>query len=100
EDWRGVLQRFSQELQKPFEYYYARAEKDLPRTAELLAEEFNELWWNEDRYSGSRDNFRRVVGSVSDPLKIEISHYLRSIDLPELDAALSEELELFRQTAA
>jgi hypothetical protein len=100
EDWRALLERFSQELPRPFEYYFARAERDLPRTAELLAEAFNELWWNGDRYRDSREKSKGVVGAVADPLKIEISLYLGSIGTPELAAPLSEELELFKKTAA
>lgn len=100
EDWRALLQRFSQGLPRPFEYYFARAQKDLPQTAELLAEAFNEVWWNDDRYLESREKYKDCVGAVSDPLKIEVSHYLGTIDATEVDARLDDELELFRQTAA
>lgn len=54
EDWRGLLARFCSDL-KPFGYYLSKANGDLPAVANLMSEDFNELWWSSDSYEVSRN---------------------------------------------
>jgi hypothetical protein len=79
EDWEGLLKKFCLKLPRDFTYYLSSAEGSLPHTATLMAEDFFDVWWNEDddTYRNSREVFKDKVKDKSSPLKIEISNYIR-----------------------
>lgn len=79
EDWRGLLSRFCV-AGKPFEYYLASANGDLPAVASLLAVDFNEHWWHADEFKVSVEQNKNKVTDVTSALRIEISRHLRSRD--------------------
>ncbi|MFD1170815.1 SIR2 family protein [Oceanobacillus caeni] len=79
EDWEGLLDRFSKSVNKDFDYYLSTARNNLAKVAELIAEDFHEVWWKEEKYSASREEFKGRIPSTHSALKIEISKYLRDI---------------------
>jgi len=76
EDWSGILARFCAPI-KDFNYYLAKADGDLPLTATYIADDFYEWWWSSDEVKESREEFSKKVNKKSDPLKYEITKYLR-----------------------
>lgn len=78
EDWRGLLTKFCL-AGKPFEYYLASANGDLPTVATLLAADFNQYWWQADEFKTSVAQNKDKVANVTSALRIEISNYLRSM---------------------
>lgn len=97
EDWTGLLQRFASITDKPYEYYRASANGDLPRIASEIAKRLHEIWWSEAQFNDSRAKFADVAVNHDSALKIEIAKYLRLVsdNLIEGDE-LSRELTLFK----
>lgn len=54
ESWAALLERFASFAPTPYEYYFSSANGDLPTVATLLAQDFHEVWWNNDRFETSR----------------------------------------------
>ncbi|MDF3860457.1 SIR2 family protein [Achromobacter denitrificans] len=75
EDWGTLLRRFSHGL-KPYEYYLASADGDLPTVATLLASDFHHHWWAADEYKDSRDKNKSRTKDATSALRIEICNYL------------------------
>ena len=98
EDWKALLKKFSAGLPQPFEYYYGQANRDLPQTAALIANDFYNIWWNDPAYQASRDAFKDDVVSQSSCLKYEIAKYMigRSY-APGADAAMDAEILLLKK---
>lgn len=79
DDWKGLLSRFCV-AGKPFEYYLAAANGSYPGVAKLLAEDFNEFWWESDGYKGSVERQKHKIVDVTSALRIEICNYLTTLD--------------------
>ena len=93
EDWGELLKYFCSDLDYSYKKYYGEANGELPKVAELIANDFYDIWWSSDKYSDSRDKYENIVGSKKSPLKIEIANYLKSRCLKEN----IEELNLLKQ---
>lgn len=97
EDWGSLLRRFSDGL-KPYEYYLATANADLPKVATLIADDFHDLWWSDTKYETSREKHKSKLRDKTSALRIEICNYLNEISgtsftetaFPEEVAALSK----------
>lgn len=99
EDWEGLLTKFS--TNQPFNYYKGLANKDLAKAAGLLANDFYELWWKDKKYENSRVMYQNYdMNNSTTPLRIEISNYLRNINLVnphyQNEENLLQEIELLR----
>ena len=81
EDWKGLLRRFTKELSRPFEYYLSASNSHLPKTAELIGEDFHTIWWEADSYRLSREQYKTAMTKKSSPLRVEICEYLKSLPL-------------------
>lgn len=79
EDWKGLLSRFCV-MGKPFEYYLASADGNLPLAAKLLAADFNEYWWTAPDFSTSVERHKTKIEDSTSALRIEISNYLKTLD--------------------
>jgi hypothetical protein len=79
EDWRGLLSRFCLSGQ-PFEYYLASADGDYPTIAKLVGDDFNSLWWHDEKYKESREKNKTNIKDKTSALRIEISNYLNTLD--------------------
>lgn len=97
EDWHSLLRRFSEGL-KPYEYYHATANGDLPMVASLIADDFHDRWWADSKYEPSREKHKAKVRDKTSALRIEICNHINSIAgsgftetaFPEEIAALSK----------
>lgn len=99
EDWEGLLTKFS--INQPFNYYKGLANKDLAKAASLLAKDFYESWWKDEKYKISRETYQNYdMNNPTTPLRIEISNYLRNINLVnsyyQNEENLLKEIELLR----
>jgi len=79
EDWAGLLSRFSVSG-RPFGYYLASANGDVPAAAKLLAIDFNEYWWSAEEFSGSVERYSSRITNTTSALRIEICNYLLGLD--------------------
>lgn len=94
EDWASLLSRFSV-VGKPFDYYRATADGDLPAAAKLLASDFNQHWWTAQEYEASVKNNKGKITNSTSALRIEISNYLAGLDpVAAVKGVHSEEIEL------
>lgn len=97
DDWASLLRRFCVGI-RPFEYYLASANGDLPMAAQLIAEDFHEYWWASEEYESSMAINSDKVKVKSSALRIEICSYLNEVatggfsttDFPEEIALLSQ----------
>jgi hypothetical protein len=95
-DWAGLLKNFAKDSIH-FSRLKANANGDLPTTATLLAKDFSDRWWEEPRYEESRKKVGELMVTENSPLKYEISEYLRSKSLSEIDG-LSHEINSLKNT--
>lgn len=96
DDWMGLLRRFAEKTDYPFERYRADASRDTGRMASAIAERFNPIWWESELYSSSRSAFPDPE-SWQSPLKIETGQYLMEAtkNVPS-SGPLADELELLK----
>lgn len=92
EDWSGMLSRFCGDIRE-FDYYLASANSKLPAAASLIAKDFHDVWWKEEKYAAARVAAKDGVKSVDAALKREIATYLSGISLEGLaDGQIQKEL--------
>jgi len=94
ESWVELLAKFSEGV-KNFEYYLGSADGNMPQAAQLLAEDYFEYWWNDEKFEESRVSHGKRMHRKSSPLKLEVSKYLKekSKNPPNADQ-LRQELAL------
>ncbi|PSD43650.1 hypothetical protein C7E23_15345 [Elizabethkingia anophelis] len=61
-------------LPRPFEYYKANANSNMPEIAMKMGEDFNNIWWESDEFEQSREDFKTKTETKYSPLKYEISN--------------------------
>jgi hypothetical protein len=94
EDWAGLLSRFCV-AGKPFEYYRATADGDIPAATKLLAADFNQYWWTAKEYETSVSNHKAKIENATSALRFEISNYLAELDpLAAAKEGYGEEIKL------
>ena len=97
EDWKGLMERFSDLVPKEFDYYSSTSSNDWAKAAEMMAEDFHPIWWNDDSYKDSREEFKGRINSIFSPLKIEVAKYLRDIKYEEgQDQNTDKEIEALK----
>ena len=79
EDWEGLLTKFCN-TGKSFKYYKSSADGNLAKAAELLANDFHEVWWKDDSYIANREKYESFSKDTTSALRIEISHYLKNLN--------------------
>lgn len=105
ENWEGLLSEFADRISdNEFAYniYKQRAEVQkynsglLPKIAELIENDFNQVWFEEKKFSENRERHRENITKGVSPLKIEIGDYMisKSANIVEEYKA---EIDLFRQ---
>lgn len=79
EDWKSLLKKYCI-CGHPFEYYLSTGDGTYPKAAELIAVDFNKVWWSSDEFSESRERFSDRITDSTSALRIEISQYLSKIN--------------------
>lgn len=98
EDWEGLLRRFAALTPRPYEFYRASAEGDLPTVASKIAEVFHDIWWTSDDFEASRREWASSTEGIESALKVEIAKHLSV--LPSMDGlgpTESAEIALLRE---
>lgn len=95
--WAQLLERFANQIGKPYARYHSAANGDYPKIATALAQDFHNHWWDDERYEASRTTYPNPQ-KISSPLKIEVSAYVAGLlaNLPD-KGALREEIELLKK---
>ncbi|KAF9658221.1 SIR2 family protein [Tenacibaculum sp. ZH5_bin.1] len=98
ETWADLLGKITDEIgmANSFRYYLSKANGDLPEVASIIAEEFYDLWWKEERFKESRKEFQDKVRTSQCPFKFEITKYIRNKGLTNIKE-LEHEINLFRK---
>jgi hypothetical protein len=95
EDWEGLLRRFAELTERPYEYFRSSGDGIPPAIATEIARELHSVWWMSSAFSDSRDKYRSEAIGRESALKIEISRYLENISTSRITIShLQEELEL------
>lgn len=102
ESWKDLLSKFAIEADcKNINDYISsieNGENRLEEVATLLSKDFRDKWWVLDKYKDSVSKYSSEIKNISSPLKLEISNYLKEIDIEEkisqLDEDLSSEIKL------
>ncbi|CAH3451635.1 TPA: SIR2 family protein [Enterobacter kobei] len=84
-DWKSLLEKYCI-FGKPFEYYLATGDSTYPTAARLIAEDFNQEWWQDARFASSREKYHKKVVDKTSALRFEICEYLTNA----LDVSLTE----------
>lgn len=68
-----------------FEYYNSKANSVLEDVASLMAHDFHEVWWKDERFKESRETYKEYGSMINkeSPLKYEISKYLKDKKLDD-----------------
>jgi len=96
DDWASLLERFSTKLSKEYKFYTSKSGNALPKVATMIAEEFYDIWWSSEAYAEQRKTYENEIKNYDSPLKIEISSYLKNIQMIE-DGALQTEIGLLKE---
>jgi hypothetical protein len=97
--WVQLLKRMAALTPHPYAYYATKANNNSPATASAIAEQFHELWWTDDRFEDSREQFGDRLTSKEGPLKVEVARYTESVlrDLPPDRSVEGQELTRLRK---
>ncbi len=98
EDWEGLIRKFCDFVPKGFAYYRSTSNSKWDVAAQMIAEDFHEIWWNDDYYSRSREEYEELATNRKSPLKIEIAKYLKGIKyVSGINSNYDEELEVLKE---
>jgi hypothetical protein len=98
EDWEGLLRRFAELTERPYEYFRSSGDGIPPAIATEIARELHSVWWASSDFSDSRDKYKSEAIGRESALKIEISRYLENISTARTTISqLQEELEFLAQ---
>lgn len=106
ENWEGLLRRFamlSRDNEFAYEMYLQQAKNEdapeglLPKIAELIERDFNEKWFQDERFRDSREEYRHHVQQGVTPFKIEIAKYMKGFSTRIKDE-LNEEIQLLKKS--
>lgn len=96
DDWAGLLRRFADLTDQPYERYVSATNGEMPAVATAIAERFHDIWWEKKEFAASRKINTNPIGRSS-PLKIEIANYLMaSAGTLPTDGPLAEEIASLR----
>lgn len=96
ETWSDLLARFCANISE-YGLYLSNANGDLPRTASLIADDFNPMWWKHPEFEASKQEYGKEVTEKSASLKYEIARYLRGLSLEYKDKGLEDEIKALSQ---
>lgn len=99
ENWKDLLKKYCVNGMKPFDYYYSKANGDLPSVATEMSNDFFEIWWTSPIYESSRVQCMQngQMTSKSSPLKYEISKYMLSFNFDNINDNYKTEFESLKE---
>lgn len=97
--WENLLKEMVNKLSlsKPYEYYKSTSNSNLAKVATLMGEEFNEIWWNEEKFLDSRKNFQKIANTKYSPIKYEISRRIRENTVISNVEEIEREIKLLKK---
>lgn len=97
--WELLLMEICKDLglKKPYNFYKSNADSKLPKVATIIGQDFNEIWWKEDDFEKSREDFADLAETKFSPLKFEVAKKIKSKDLIIEDDLISKELKLLKK---
>jgi len=96
EDWEGLLSRFCL-TGKPYAFYKSSSNNDTPKSAQLIANDFHDLWWSHDNYIHQREQSAHLISGRTSPLRLEICDYLKQKQLADIPADILEEINALKE---
>ncbi|MEV4606758.1 SIR2 family protein [Neorhizobium sp. LMR1-1-1.1] len=96
ETWSDLLARFCTNI-SDYGLYLSNANGDLPRTASLIAKDFNQMWWNHPDFEASKQEHGKDVTDQAASLKFEIAGYLRGLSLEYKESGFADEIKALSQ---
>lgn len=97
ESWEDILSIFAKEGEcKNINQYISIVENgrdNLDKVATELAKDFSNQWWKIEKYKKSREEYSRDIINLDSALKLEISNYLKNIDINSKIDNLADELK-------
>lgn len=97
DSWKDLLKRFCL-CGNNFGYYYSSCQEDLAKVGGMLAKDFHNFWWKNEKYASSVKKFGDLAIDESSALKLEICNYIKNISEKNLyDSKYHEELSLFKK---
>jgi len=105
EGWEGLLKKFAykaSEQEFAYNIFLQQAEiagnKEgvLPKVAELIENEFNQIWYKSEFFSDSRNRHKEDIDNNISPFKLEIADYMRAMS-SDIDEQYTHEVELLKQ---
>lgn len=76
DDWNGLLTNLANLTGRPYEYFVASANSDLPAVASKIAADLHERWWSDDAFAEHRSSFGKELHTRESALKAEVSSYI------------------------
>ncbi|MDA8212311.1 MAG: SIR2 family protein [Clostridia bacterium] len=86
ENWEGLLRKFARAANNneyAYELYLQQAkvagykEGVLPKVAELIENDFNQRWFQDDEFKESRNLYKEDIKKLTSPFKIEIARHMK-----------------------
>ncbi len=93
EDWEGLLRKYAQEIDTPFEKYRSLAGGNWPRVGKLIAEDYHGYWFDSITKEEERKIHLQDMVDYSSPLKVSISRHLLALIQNDTDVGLLDEIE-------
>lgn len=87
-NWDGLLEKFAK---NDLSYYRTKADGDYQKMGSVIAEEFHEIWYKDEKYEVSRieaDDIKKQFEKKYHPFKYEVAKFFKKTDLEV--AALSQ----------
>lgn len=104
--WESLLQECASWTKKSYKQYVSKVKKVqaddsmfLPHIAKLIAEEFEDIWWNEEPYNIISQENESNIKDYSSPLKIATAKYLEKFSLKENQPDIEKEIKALRKLA-
>jgi hypothetical protein len=93
EDWEGLLRKYADELDTPFEKYRSLAGGNWSKVGKLIAKDYHGYWFDSDSKKEERNLHLQDMVDYSSPLKVSIARHLLSLNPENQEEYLSEEIE-------
>ena len=93
EDWEGLLRKYADELNTPFEKYRSLARGSWPKVGSLIAEDYHKYWFDAASKEDERKLHLQNIVDVSSPLKVSISRHFFNLSGSHPDEELRDELK-------